>query len=72
MAKPPEPENFKASEQDVDTEATVTKLAGDDTTLPEWKPRAGRTAAPPVPEAAPVRIRRSQTWFSRLFKSLFG
>jgi hypothetical protein len=74
MAKRPEPPDFKASEQDVDTEATVTRLAGEDETLPEWKPRrrsgpqpAGEESAP-----APVRVRRSQSWFSRLLKSLFG
>jgi hypothetical protein len=73
MAKSPEPPpDFKASEQDVDAEATVTKLVGDDTTLPEWKPRPGRGAPASDTDAQPARVRRSQGWLSRLLKSLFG
>jgi hypothetical protein len=75
MAKSAEPPpDFKASEQDVDTEATVTRLAGEDETLPEWKPRrrSGPAPASEDPAAAPVRVRRSQSWLSKLLKSLFG
>jgi hypothetical protein len=72
MAKTPEPADFKASERDVDTEASVTKLAGDGTALPKWKPRKRRASAlPGAPAVRGSRVRRSGSWLTRLLRSLF-
>jgi hypothetical protein len=71
---PPEPTDFKATAQDVDVEATVTKFAGEGSPPPDVAAVEARVAPRPrvrrSPAAAPAK--KQGSWFSRFWASLFG